>query len=242
MRESRIAFATVVAAAILVALLLAANDRRGVVQTTGAIITRPIARLSPDQRVCQRPLIALDEIAAVRFNPATLGGPTAILVEITDAGGARVLARGRVAEGFDQQAGVVARLDRPVPAGQRIGVCFRNRGPGGLDVYGDDGVTSQCVLAPDSIPCVYRLPHPISSTSSLFIDGRPAPGTVAATFLRAQPETVLAQVSEIFDRASTFRPGFVTPALWWALVVLLLVGGPAAVLWGLGDRNRAAGR
>lgn len=239
MRESRIAFGVLVTIALVSAITLAAGDRRRLVQSTGAIITRPIASLAPGQRACQRPLVALDEISAVRFNPAA-PGPTAILVEVSDARDGRVIARSRIPQGFDQQ--VTAMLDRRVPRGRSFALCFRNRGPSGLDIYGDDGVTSQCVLAPSSIPCRYRLPHPISSTSALYIDGRRSPGTIAATFLRTEPVSVLASAGEAFQRASTFRPAFVSPALWWIVLVALLVGAPAAILWGLGGGGEPVDR
>jgi hypothetical protein len=237
MRRAQLVFAVLVAAVLVFAAVRASGDDRGEVQSTGVITTTAVANLDRGAAACQRPLVTLDEVSAVLFRPGLIGAPTRAAVVVRDDHTKRILARGP-STAVQVGVPVLTGLDRTVPAGRAIAVCVVNRGPGGLGVYGDDGVTSLCVLAPASIGCRYGLPHPISSVSSLVVDGHPARGTLALTLVRPKPRSLLSDLGGIFERASTFRPGFVGPALWWILLVLVCLVAPAAVWWALGPERR----
>lgn len=122
-----------------------------------------------------------------------------------------------------------------VAGGQVLALCFRNEGPAAMSVYGDQLAGAafctpsgrQANAAPVCQPGGVR---PTITTAVASIDGGHAlPGDVAATLLRDQPQSLLSRVPAMMERASLFRPGFVTPALRWVLLTRWVLLLPAAV-------------
>jgi hypothetical protein len=71
--------------------------------------------------------------------------------------------------------------------------------------------------------------------SGAFANGGPVSGTMNFVLSRRHPVSVLSQVGATMRRASTFRPGFVGPGLWWILLMTAVLLVPAVMWWGLRD-------
>jgi hypothetical protein len=212
--------ALLAAAAIgVVALAVAAGveDRR-LAFTIGVAPTGVAATLAPGDRVCQAPVTAATEFSRVRFQVGTFrraGVP--LEVAVRSAGSGAVLADGRLAGGYPDVSQPSVPLDRPVRESQRIAVCIRNTGDRKIALYGGSGLAAR--------------------NSSIVVDGKPGESDLTLIFERSSPRSVLSQVPDMFQRASLFRPGWVTPGLFWALALVLALGVPALLALAM----RAAG-
>jgi hypothetical protein len=214
--RSRAALALLATAALgVVALLVGrAFDERPQQQRLGVFISHSVADLRPGQMACQGSIAMADDTSAVTFNPGTPHaepGP-AIVTTVRDSYSQRVLARGRLAAGFDPAKAQTVELSPPVKANAQVDFCFRNAGPGRALLFGD---TEAGAI------------HPTVSTSVASIDGHPIlDKDIALVFPRRQSKSVLELVPQIFERAALFRPGVVGPWVYWLLAALLLVGAP----------------
>ena len=104
------------------------------------------------------------------------------------------------------------RVPLAAPRRSVIGrLCLAHPGPGTIVLAGttDPGTTSP----------------PVTS-----IDGRAITPDIAITLYRRAPSSYLGRAADILRHASTFAWG---TALLWALAVLVVVGLPVAVIWGL---------
>lgn len=234
MRSARIALVLVVAAGVLGLALTGGSDERQVVQTSGVLTIAPVAALAPGTTACQRPVVTTDQVDAVALSMVATNPAPVFELRVTDTLTHRLLAsgplRGRLATGGRTEA----VLDQPVPANRSVAICVHERGTsGGATILGDDGNTDLCRVAPGSLGCEYHFAHPISLTARAYVNGAPVPGTMDIALLRRPSRSVLGQVGAMMRRASTFRPGFVGEGLWWVLLVLGVLGVPAALWWGL---------
>jgi hypothetical protein len=188
-----------------------------VVQDLGVIPTEPVASLRARQELCEGPVGLLGDVAKVTFFPGAVSAQTpAIEVRFRAASGTRrVLASGVVPAGFDPALPQTADIGS-ARSGALVSLCFRNRGPGPVTVFGDD------------------VGRPTLSTADARLDGgAPLPRDVAATFSRSTPQSLIHRVPAMMSRASVFRPGFMSPGVWWVLLgawlLLLPVGVVVAV-------------
>lgn len=224
-------FLAIVALGIAGLTVLASGDERHVVQTTGVLVIAPVAGIAPGSEACQEPIVTVDDVSAVGFNIGAATPTPRLSVLVRDAESRSVVSRGTIPEGFDAGALVVADLQPAVPAESPVAVCLRNHSTAGIHalVYGDDAQTDLCEVFPGSLACRWRFAHPTSTTSQARVGGVEVPGTMNVVMLRKPGESVLSQVGKVWDRASTFRPGFVTPVLWWLLLALALLAVPLLV-------------
>src|SRR3954468_21477359 len=206
MRSARLIVVGLTAAAALALAVVAVAQRTSLAFTLGVARAAPVARLSPGEQACQRPI---DVPAGGAFDRVVLGasGRAALRLTVRDARSGP-LATGTLAGG---SAGVArrVRLDRTVRASQRVSVCVEDRGPGRLGVYGDADLATR--------------------TSTAVKDGRPLRRDLSLVFERA-PRSVASEVPTMLSRAALFRfPGLGA----WAYVVLgllLVIGGPLLLI------------
>jgi hypothetical protein len=106
---------------------------------------------------------------------------------------------------------------KTIEPGQEVAVCIHNRGPIATYIYGDQ-YTGNIRLGLNTRPTI--------TTSSATLDGVPLPGDIALAVTTAEPRSLIARVPAIVRHADAFRPGFVSPGLYWVLLIGLLVGVP----------------
>lgn len=211
------------------------------VQDFGVAVAVPVATLRSGQELCEEPVGLLDDVAKVTFNPGAVGGRTpAIDVRLRSFGrGRRVLGGGVVPADFDPAVPQTVDVGR-VQGGQLVSLCFRNRGPQRVNIFGDEqsapaGCTPTGRQATGPVACRPEGLRPTLSTADPRLDGGKMPlrGDIAATFLAPKSRTLLDRVPQIAARASVFRPGFVTPDVWWVLLAAWLLALPAGLAFAL---------
>jgi hypothetical protein len=225
-----IAFAVVVLVGIALVLVTAVTKRDAAAQTLGDDAIGPIALLKKGQEVCQKPIGLADDVERVEFNPGTPAHhPPAIDVTIRTYHGNRVLGRGLLPAGYDVAKPQTVSVGH-VASGQLTELCFRNRGPARVAIYGDLLWGALCTPTAGHLlgaVCVPGSVRPTLSTSAPYMKGKELPGDLAAIFLHNRSSSLFARLPKMLDRASLFRPAFVTPALWWVLIALWLLFVPA---------------
>lgn len=215
-RPALIGFAVVAVVGVLVILVQAAGDDRDLAFTLGVSPSQPVAILKHGDRACQRPVDVEQGFRVVR---------PALGVRTGSAGPVHVTA-GRASGSFP--AGPIAalgqrgvRLDREVPAGERVSVCVRNEG------------RRRVVLAGGAAAA--------RAGSSEYVNGKDAKVDVALVFDRGSSRSALAAVPDMFRHASLFRPGWVGAWTFWVLLVLVLLAVPALLARALREAAEAEG-
>jgi hypothetical protein len=176
----------------------------------GVTAANQVLVLGPGREACQTPLDLDRPVAGLGLGLDDGGRPgPRLAVEVRDADSGGVLATATVSAGWALPLGQYfgMKLARPVPAGRTVEVCARNAGSTAARLVGKE----QAIV-----------------TSGLA--GRPADWAVFFPLAPGARRSYLAMTPDIARRASVLRPGIVTPAVYWALAALLLVGGPFA-LW-----------
>ena len=62
---------------------------------------------------------------------------------------------------------------------------------------------------------------------------------MTVVFLTDERHSMLAQLPDVFERASVFRPGWVGPWVFWLLMALTLIGVPLLLARALADSSDA---
>jgi hypothetical protein len=62
------------------------------------------------------------------------------------------------------------------------------------------------------------------------IDGRPVAADVSLQLVQGSTTTLLREIPDIVERMSAFKGWFVSDAVLWALLVIVVVGVPALVV------------
>ena len=226
MRSRRAALVVVLTAIVgIAAVLLAHTDAsQPFQQRLGVFVTGPVVYMREGDVACQGPVGLNERTRALTFNPATVlpSGP-AITVFVREPGTTRTLASGRLAAGFDPAEPQTVRLSPPAPAGAIVDVCFRDEGPGTVQLFGDTPRGDTRLNGPSA--------HPTLQTSAASLNGTPMPDAdIAIVFPRAKPASPLALVPEMFRRAALFRPGWVGAWTYWLLAALAILAAPL-LLW-----------
>jgi hypothetical protein len=150
-----------------------------------------------------------DEFDRVGFSVASLDSP--VRAAVVDARSNRTLASGRLAAGGGGPAHVVrvggVRTRAPVQ------VCIVNDGTKTLSLYGQVAAAS--------------------SHTTGTLNGSDA-GVDFAFTLRREPRSMISLLPTMADRAALFRAGWVTPAVYLVLALLILVIAPLLLMRGLG--------
>jgi hypothetical protein len=207
-------FLVVAVAGLIVAFAVVAGESRNTAFTLGVAPGLPAAELRPGAEVCQTPVAVAEAFDGVRMQVGTYrrqGPPLAVSIRKPDGG--RVLAAGRIPGGYADVSQPEVQLDSTVAAGPRVAICVRNSGQRKVALYGGS-----------------ELAH---SGTSAKIDGRDEGTDLTLVFVRP-PTSLLSQTSEIFERASLFRPVWIGPWAYWLLAGLLLLGVPALLARAMG--------
>jgi len=250
MRRTLIAFVAAVLCGLAYLTLVGSRPASEVVQTLGVLPLTPVAELRAGQELCEAPIALVEAVDAIGFNAVSLAQPTPrITVSLRDGAGGRTFMR----VGLDPRSSLdadtvqVVRFDA-VKTREYVKLCFTNEGPAKVRILGDRlGGPGDCTPSgrrADHVPvCRPGGVRPTITTAAAAVDGEPVEGDVSATFFRRGGErSLLQRLPAIPQRASRFRPAYVTPALWWALFAGWLVGLPVAVGFALSRALSARGR
>jgi hypothetical protein len=219
--RSRAVLATVAAciAGVLVVLACAAADERHLAFSLGVRPSEPGIEALPGQEACQRDVDVEEPFDSVTILPAAFFHPVPRLrVRVRDRARRAQLATATLGDGHPENRPTTIRLDRTVPKGARVDVCFRNLGAWKLAFFSGP--------ATDNEP------------SFATLDGRFVAKDVLIDFVRSRPRTTFAMVPDVFARATRFHPRWVGTWTFWLFTVVLAAGVPAA----LAGAVRAASR
>jgi len=187
-------------------LIVAASDERELAFTLGVRPVKVVARLAPGREACQSPLFVQQRFRGVAFEVQS-SGTGGSRVDVTVKRRRRILASGRLKPGHAASSTQEVRLDRAVPASlDDVAVCLLNRGASTVSLDGDIGAGL--------------------GRGDLRVDGRTRDADLRLVFLRERPRSALSLVPEMFRRAALFRPTWVGPWTFWALLALVALGAP----------------
>lgn len=212
----------------------AATATSDVAEPLGVVVAIPVAPLAVGQTACQTPIEIDEPIAGVLFNPGTRAkrSPAADVL-VRDLATHAVITRGVLPAGFDPARPQTVRF-RPVSGPRAVAVCFRNRGPARLAIFGDAThllctLTARGRKAP-SATCPPGTGAPTNSTSEAYVGGRDTGGDMSVTLLRPRARSLLDRLPMMVRRAALFRPGFVSPAMWWVLLACWALLAPGLLV------------
>ena len=210
------------AAGLLLAVVVLLGFLPWLLRERPAVSSTPIVRppsviaelqLRPDEAACVSDVLLgpdAEEVAVeVTRTPRAAGPPLEVTAR---APGFR--AEGRAPGGYNRRTAVeipIAPARRPVRGGR---VCVRNAGR--ADVWFLGTVEERAL-----------------STQRTTIDGRPARVQLALTLQERENRGLAARTGQLLDRAATFRPGYLGPAVLWVLLGAVALGVPAAALLAL---------
>ena len=203
----------VVLAAVLVALgavfVLLPNLRRDrpVVDATPApppLGSVALVEVPGGQRACLSNVTLDHGSRQAHFTVGTFGKPGPALA-VTAAG-----RRYRVARGFPDNAHLTVAL-RPPAQPTLTSFCIANTGRRRIALYGSDELRSR-------------------SRVEVTVGGRRVGPDVTLTLDESRSASVLDRLGDVVEHTTRWRPG-VGEGLVWALIVLVLLGVPAGVLW-----------
>jgi hypothetical protein len=198
--SAAVAVATVAALGVLAVLVAALLDDRETAFTVGLPPVRIGAELQPGERACRTDIDVPAEFSRVRLFTASFGRPGPALSVTAGR------ARGKVAPGYPDNSAVEASLDQVAPGG-RIDLCVTNVGDSRVALFGSP---------PDTAPPYLGDPN--------------LEPELGVTFLRNESSSMAALVPTAFERASLFRPAWVGPWTFWALLALVAAGVPALLM------------
>ena len=212
MRSPVVALVAFAAAAVAGVAAVGAGDERDLAFTTNVRAVRTVIDVAPGAQACQNGLESAAEFDAVELLPGTgeMPGPP-LLVTAREEFTHRELATGRLPAGARDNQGVRVRLERPVPERERFDLCVRNDGERSVAFYG----------GPD------RESPGHSVVGEPGAELHPGKGDMRIVFLRSEPRSALAQLPDMFDRATRFRPDAVGEWTFWLLLVAVAAGIPA---------------
>lgn len=208
MRRAILAVAALGIVALAAASLLVRDQ---LAFTLGVISSRPGPFVHAGQTACQRPIAVPADAGfdRVNFEIGTDHRPQGPPVEVVvrDLDRPSEVRRGLLRAGYPDvgvQQRQVVRVG-PVRGGTRIAVCFTNRGPHRVALFGG--------------------PDGSDPASTATLDGSAVGFDFDLVFER-DSRTYASLIPAMARRASLFRPPWVSPALYYALLALLLIGVP----------------
>jgi hypothetical protein len=229
MRSAALTFAVVFVAGLVAVVAVALGHQTSLVYTLGVNPALAALELPPGGHACQAPVrpprgTTFDRVG-FRLDTAGRPGP-ALGVEVRDARTDQRLAAGRLAGGYadvlslrqKEHLVAVGHVDTDVP----LSLCLVNEGTQPVTVIGQAGVAS-----------------PVTSAT---LNGQPLDTDIAFN-LHDDGKSFAARLPAIAERASTFRAGWVTPGVYLALALAILIGAPLLLARGLAradavDRER----
>jgi hypothetical protein len=208
-RRALVIFATVamVGAAGLVAA--GAVDRRGTAFSLQVPNSGPVVVLGRSQRVCQGPLTASAAFRGVQLWLAPASAPGARFLVSATGPGVTALSSGVVMVGAPAQLSARAWLDRTIPAGTRLSLCFDNAGPGALSLTGGPANRDSGALE--------RNGHALGSAAAMVM-------------LSPRPSSMLELLPKAFTRAALFRPTWMGAWTYWILLAAIIAAFPVVAM------------
>jgi hypothetical protein len=172
--------------------------------------------LPPATPLCLTEVTIPDDARQVRFQVITRGKPGPPLTVTLTAGA--YTQRLAVPAGYADETTVAARVDPP-PANSFGEVCITNDGASPVALTGTTETRTRS--------------RPVGMLAA-----RPVDADTYLAFYVGATGSPLAHLGDMVDRMGAFRPGIVGPWLLWPLLLLVVAGIPAGVLWAV----RAAAR
>jgi hypothetical protein len=207
-RSAIVAFAVVVACAVVGLFVVALTDDRELAFTLGVQPSQAAVVVPPGGRACQKPIDTSAPARGVRFKAGTFRAPgPALAVQVRSSGGERAI--GAVPAGYGDLTWPTATLDRTIPSGRRIEVCIVNHGARRVALFGG--------------------PELAARTSSAYAGRRRLPTDIALVFERADGRSALALIPTEFERAALWHPGWAGEWLFWVLLFAVIAGVPLAL-------------
>ena len=223
MRSAVLGFVAILAAGLAALLVVGLTQGSSLVYSLGVNPASVAAELRPGDRACQAPILPPRDTSfdRVGFLLGTHGQPgPEMRVEVIEDRTSRRLAAGTLPAGypdldFDNES--VVPVGR-VRAGAPLRICLVNEGSRPVAVVGQVGIASP----------------PTAGT----LNGKPIASDLTLD-LRAGRRSLLALLPDIAERAARFRAGWVTPAVYLALALAILIGAPLALGRGIARAARA---
>lgn len=207
--RATVAFAGVVALGIAALALSAWRDDRDLSFTLGVAATQVAVEIPAGAEACQTPVAVSAPFDGVRLQLGTFQKPGPPLdLTVRPVGGSETFATGRLAAGYPDVSQQEIELTREVRRGARVKVCLRNRGQRRVAVYGG--------------------PAAAKRASSVELDGQDTQTDLLLVFT-TEPQSVVSELSDVFDRAALFRPSLVGAWTFWLLLALILIAAPVAL-------------
>lgn len=212
-RAGVLAVAVMAVVGLFVLLIAAGSDGRSTAFSLDIPPSVPVTVVHKGEATCQGPITVPAAFRYVRpwISPSDASGRTpagpvsgsAIDVTVRDAATNAPLASGSIGGQYASEISPTVSLTRPVPAGRRVRVCLRSRGPGTVDLMG----------------------APLPNVALVGDDGTASgagQAALALLFLRPHSQSLLSLLPTVFSRASLFRPGWIGPWTYWLLSAALL--------------------
>jgi len=211
-------FVAVLAVGLAAVVAIGLTQRSGLVYSLGVSPALRATQIAPDNPACQGPIHVPNGAMfdRVGFVLARLTDTPPVRVEVREADGGRVLASGRLDSGWRDF--VPRRTDElvvhvgPVRTTSPVELCLVDEGRAPVAVIGQAGAASP--------------------TTSATRTGKPITTDLAFT-LRRGDRPLLVQLPDIARRAAVFRAGWVTPAVYLVLALLIVIAAPIALARGL---------
>jgi hypothetical protein len=188
----------VVAAGLLVLIGVALTDRRDEAFTLGVRPAGVAAQLRPGDRACQERIDVPEDFSSVELQIGTYkreGVPLEVSVSERTAAGPR-LESGSLNGGYpdvSRQRVEVGEID----SGRQIAVCIENGGTRKVALYGNSGVAAPF--------------------STLRVGRRTVNTDLTLVFHRSEERSLIAELPDMFSRASLFKAGWVGAWTFWLL-------------------------
>lgn len=216
--RSAVALLAACAAAAAALAVVGARDERPIAFTTNVRPKQVVIEVYPGEQACQGSIQAGAGFDTVEFLLGTGHRPGPPLgVTVRDTLSKRVISAGNLPAGALDNQGATVRLDRTVAKGTEFDVCALNEGRHDVAFYG--GPTDE-------------------AAGHSFIGRRPGAGDMRILFRRSEPRSALAQVPDMFERATRFRPEPVGAWTFWLLLVGVAGGIPLLLALALRSARR----
>jgi len=203
-----LATAVIAAGALLLLALYMLHKEKPIAGTPAprALFKATVFTIPPHQRACLGPVTLPPGGSLMQFELREVQGGahgTPPLEAVLSAPGYRATA----SLPAEEPEGVVGVPVQP-PAHYAIGsVCLVNRGTSPVGLAGSTEARSV-------------------SRVKLSINGRPAAGDIAVTFLKSRPQSRLGRLAEVFDHASNLTDRLIPPWLVWIVALTALLAVP----------------
>jgi hypothetical protein len=219
----QLAFVAVVVLALLALLIAGLTNKSSEAFTLGVVAGGVAADLRPGDQACEERIDVPEKFSAVEVQVGTYrrsGVPLDVSIHRLTGDGAE-LASGSLPAGYPD-------VSRPhievgdVAEGERIAVCFENRGERKVALYGNAGRAAPA--------------------STLEVRGRNVDTDLTLVFHRSGERTLLAALPDAFRHAALFKAGWVGAWTFWLVAIAAIVLVPLALVRALRQARETSAR